>query len=416
LAWSARSAVGAALLAPASSSAELPPPPPPPQYYPYFALFSVSLEASGSYHEHYTNPGTGDEETVDFEFGLKREFTGIEWLSNMPAPTPGTEFAYLEQPGQEHLEASGSYEFVPGSGPLKGQAIHCAYFPKTSEPKPPLDDRNAGLLELIPAPEAALLGVRVSYPLGSSFVGRSGEEPCGEDSGVGTSGPANTDSGVQEAISHLRFFLVNGPGGSPETLTFSHPYSTDVDGDEVNLKDELTVKVEPQLLPPPIATPPKGPLEKLEPSTPITPPTTPPKPPVIQEPEVGANPPVITGGGGSPPKLHTGINAKCPKAGKPCTVTGVVEAELPAPRPARKADVSRKAKLRRVVLGKVSFPLAAGASKTVVITLSKAGAAFLGSHPGVRAKIAVTVSAPGATRASRTRTAKLRLPAARRHR
>jgi len=409
-------AVGAALLVPATSPAELPSTPP--EHYPYFALSSVSLEASGSYHEHYTVPQTGDEETVDFKFGLKREFTGIEWLSNMPAPTPGTEFSYLEDPGQEHLEASGTYEFVNGSGTLKGQAIHCAYFPKTSEPKPPLDDRNGGLLELTPAPEAALLGVRVSYPLGSSFVGRSGEGLCETDSGVGTSGPANTDSGVQEAISHLLYFLVNGAGGSPETLTFPHSYSTDVNGDEVNLQDELTVKVEPQLLPPPIATPPKGPLEKLEPITPITPPTTPPptKPPVIQEPEVEANPPVITGGGGSPPKLHTGIKAKCPNAGKPCTVTGIVEAELPAPGPARKADASRKkAKTRRIVLGKISFPLAAGASKTVVITLSKAGVAFLGSHPGVRAKIAVTVSA-GATRASRTRTAKLRLPTARRRR
>jgi hypothetical protein len=68
------------------------------------------------------------------------------------------------------------------------------------------------------------------------------------------------------------------------------------------------------------------------------------------------------------------------------------------------------------VLGKVSFHLAAGASKPVSITLSKIGVTFLRAHRGVRAKIAVTVTAPGAAMASRTRTAKLRLPTTHRHR
>jgi hypothetical protein len=183
----------------------------------------------------------------------------------------------------------------------------------------------------------------------------------------------------------------------------------------IRLSDEVIVKV--NLLdapPPPFGH--EGPAEQHGPSTPVPQPTKSEEPPRVLEPEVEADPPVVTGGGGSPTKMHTGITAKCPKTGKPCTVTGIVEAELPAPRPVRKASASRAGKVRRVVLGKVDFSLAAGASKPVSITLSREGVAFLRSHPGTRATIAVTVSAPGAAKASRTRTAKLRLPTPRRHR
>jgi hypothetical protein len=407
-------AAGSALLASASSAAE--PPPLPTEstlIYQYFALGAVSVEVNGSYSEHYTDP-EGDEEIVDFQFTESREFHQVEWRSSTPAPAPGGEVGYLEDSGQEHLEASGTFEFVNGSPGLKGQTTTCSYAPTSSEPHA-LDDPSGASIEIRPEQEAGLLFVRFSYPLAGNLITvKSGEELCEGHAGVGTSGEADKDAGYQEAVSRALAFLVTDT--APETLKFPNSYATTVDGDRVELNEEAVVKTEPPLLPPPIATPPKGPLEKREPSTPVPPPTTPPKPPVIQEPEVEANPPVITGGGGSPPKLHTGITAKCPPAGKPCTVTGIVEAELPAPRPAGKASASRKAKLRRVVLGKVSFALAAGASKKVVITLSKAGAALLRSHPGVRAKIAVTVAAPGAAKASSTRTAKLRLPAPRRHR
>ncbi len=236
--------------------------------------------------------------------------------------------------------------------------------------------------------------------------------PC--SGAVATSGEADKDPQFIEGTSPLVETAVDFESGQAEqTVTVPHSYSFDVDGDDaVDLKDVVVVKIN-RLPPPPPARGTEGPPEMRGPTTPITPPTTPPKPPVIQEPELEGNPPVVTGGGTSP-KLHTGIKAKCPKTGKPCTVTGVVEAELPAPRPARKAGASRSAKIRRVVLGKVSFVLAAGASRTVVITLSKAGVALLRSNAGVRAKIAVTVTEPGATKASRTRTTRLRLPAPRR--
>lgn len=165
-------------------------------------------------------------------------------------------------------------------------------------------------------------------------------------------------------------------GQAEQTITVPHSDSFEVNGDDIDLKDVVVVKI--NRLPPVRGT--GGPPETHGPTTPITSPTTPPKPPVIQEPEIEGNPPVVTGGGGSP-KLHTGIKAKCPKAGKPCTVTGILEAELPTPRPAHWAGLSRSAKIRRVVLGKVSFVLAAGASRTVVITLSKAGVALLRSNP-----------------------------------
>ncbi len=389
-------AAGAVVLAPSVSAAA-----PTPEYQ-YFALSSVSLEAHGTYHEHYTDPTTNDEETADLGFAIKREFTAVEWLSNAPAPSRATEFGYRDDAGTEHLEASGTYEFVNGSVGLKGQTTRCTYSAKTSEP-------FADLLEIETAPEEShILGVHVTVPLGSNVVARSGEEPCDIDPGVGTSGPAQSDSGVREAVSRLIYFLV----GAPETRTFPLSFSKVVEGDDVSLDDELTVKTEPQLLPPPIATPPKGPLEKIEPSTPITPPTTPPKPPIIPEPELGPEPPIVTGGGG-PPKVITGITTKCPKGVKECKVTGIVEGELPIGRRAQVAGVPRKPRVRRVVLGRVSFSLAGGAAKKVAITLSKSGAAFVRAHPGVRAKILVTVTTPGSASVARSRFARLRIPARR---
>ncbi len=401
-------AVAAALLAPASSLAvELPPPVP---EYEYYSLPEVSVEINGSYSERYTDP-EGDIEDVKFFFKITRGFEVVWWASESP-PTVSSRFGSSLHPGTVKLEASGTHETIFKDFPE--EPVLCEYSPLSSEPT---SEGAGGLVELKPNPsEPGHMTARASYPLSGAFVKATTTTPEFDCSGaVATSGDPSSDPRFLEATSPLVEAAVDFESGQAEqTVTVPHTYSFDVGADQVDINDQVVVKIN-RLPPPPPPRGTKGPPEQHGPSTPITPPGPAPKPPIIPEPELEPEPPVVTGGGG-PPKLHTGIKAKCPKAGKPCTVTGIVEAELPAPRPARTAQASRKAKIRRVVLGKVSFPLAAGASKAVVITLSKAGVAFLRSRPGVRAKIAVVVSAPGAATASRTRTARLRLSAAhRRH-
>ncbi|HXP36144.1 MAG TPA: hypothetical protein VN817_00125 [Solirubrobacteraceae bacterium] len=401
-------AVAPALLAPASSPADLPPPVP---EYEYYSIPEVSAEISGTYNERYTDP-EGDVENVNFSFTTKRGFEPTWWASESP-PTVRSTFGSSLHEGTVKLDAFGTHETILKDFPE--EPVLCEYAPLSAEPT---SEGAGGLLELKPHPsEPGHMTVRASYPLSGAFIKGTSETPEFECTGaVATSGEADKDPQFNEATSPLVEAAVNFDSGQAEqTVEVPHDYSFSVGADQVDIKDVVTVKINrlpPP--PPPLGTP--GPPEQHGPSTPVPPPTKPEEPPRIPEPEVEANPPVVTGGGGSPPKLHTGITAKCPKGGKPCTVTGIVEAELPAPRLTGKASATRKAKLRRVVLGKVSFTLAAGAEKPVLITLSKAGAAFLRSHPGVRAKIAVTVSASGATKVSKTRTAKLRLPAAHKHR
>jgi hypothetical protein len=409
----------APLAVPASSAAiELPPPP---VEYPYYTIPSVSVEVHGSYSEHYTTPGTGDLEEVDFHFGITRYYSDIEWWASTSPPSTGSQLGFLMRPGPDKLEASGTYRDVHGPGPLAGQSFECLYSPKSAEPIPPESAGIfGGLIEMKPNPEVAgAMSVKFQYPLSSSLitVAPAAEgELCESVKAVGTSGNPGQEGAYLLALIPLDFYSVNNESGAAEqTFKFPHSYSGTVEGDQVDLSDEAVVKVD-RLPPPPPPRGSEGPPEQHRPSTPVPQPTKPEEPPHIPEPEVEANPPVVTGGEGSPTKLHTGITAKCPKAGRPCTVTGIVEAELPAPRPARKAGASRAGKLRRVVLGRVSLPLLAGASKRISITLSRAGMAFLRSHPGVRARIVVTVSASGAIEASRTRTAKLSLPKSHKHR
>ncbi len=398
-------AAGSALLAPASSATELPPPP---IEYPYYSIPEVSVEINGSYSERYTDP-EGDIEDVKFFFKIKRGFEPTWWASESP-PTVSSTFGSSLREGPVKLEeAFGTHETIFKDFPK--EPVLCEYSPLSSEPA-------GDLIELKPNPnEPGHMTVRASYPLSGAYVKASTTTPEFNCSGaVATSGEADKDPQFNEATSPLVEAAVNFQSGQAEqTITVPHKYSLDAGEDQVDLSDEVVVKINRlPPLPPPLGT--KGPPEQHGPSTPVPTPTpTPKEPPHIEEPEVEANPPVVTGGGGSPPKLRTGIKAKCPQAGQRCTVTGVVEVELPAPRPARKAQASRRAKAIRVVLGKVSFPLAAGASKPVVITLSRSGLEFLRSHPGVHAKIAVTVTAPGAARVSRTPAANLRLPAPHRH-
>jgi hypothetical protein len=262
--------------------------------------------------------------------------------------------------------------------------------------------------------------VSFGYPLAGDLIAVTPAEPedeeCEFHSGVGTSADPASDSEYLAALTPSdRFAIDQESAAAEQTFTFPHFYSNDIEGDQVQLKDEVVVKIDriPHLGPPPKEWE-SAPPTPIGPTTPIAPPTKAEEPPVIPQPEIEADPPVITGGG-PPTKLRTGITAKCPKAAKRCTVTGIVEAELPARRPAGNASASRAVRVRRIVLGRISFPLAAGKSKRVSIALSKAGVAFLRAHPGVRAKILVTVSAPGAAKASSTRSAKLHLPAPRKH-
>jgi hypothetical protein len=399
-----------------SAASEEPPLPSPSNLYPYYMIPSVSVEVTGSYTEHYTTPQTGDVEEVELLFKIARSYSKVEWSSSTSPPSAGSELGFSMQPTLDTLDAVGAYRDVHGPGPLAGQSFECIYSPKSPEPEfPSSAGFYAGVIEMTPyAQTPGTMSVKFQYPLSGSLItvipGAEGEL-CESVKAVGTSGTSLQGVEYLLALSPIDSYSINNESGMAEqTFKFPHSYSGTFEGDQVDLSDEVVVKANllfSDIPPPPFGH--EGPPEQHGPSTPVPQPTKPEEPPHVPEPEVEADPPVVTGGGGSPTKLHTGITAKCPKAGNPCTVTGIVEAELPAPRPARKASTSHAGKVRRVVLGRVSFPLAPGASKPVSIALSKAGVAFLRSHPGAHAKIAVTV-ASGAATASRTRTAKLRLP------
>lgn len=394
-------------LAPASSPAsELPPPPP--ITYPYYSLPSVTVEVHGSYNEEYEAPMTHDTEDIDFHFDLSRSYSDVEWWSSTSPPSAGSQLGFSMKPSNVKLDAIGTYRSA--SGTVKGET-DCAYTQKSSELESPTETPFGGLIEMLPNAEAAgNMTVRFSYPLAGNFVTVTGEE-CEFVKAVGTSGTFEQEGEeFREALSPIDLYGVDSTSGAAEqTFKFSHPYSHTVNGDTVDLDSEVIVKVD--RLPPLPPAGSGGPPEQHGPSTPITPPGPAPKPPIIPEPELGPEPPIVTGGG--PPKVITGITAKCPKGVKECKVTGIVEGELPVARRAAIAGASRKARARRVVLGRVSFSLAAGAAKKVAITLSKSGAAFVRAHPGVRAKIAVTVTAPGSASVGRSRVARLRIPARR---
>ncbi len=395
------------LLVPRADAAELPPPP---IQYPYYTLPSVSVEVHGSYSEHYEAPTTHDTEDIEFHFDLSRSYSDVEWWSSTSPPSTGSQLGFTMKPTNVELAAMGTYRSEESG---VGGKTECTYSQKSSELESSAEAPFAGLIEMRPNAEAAgAMSVRFSYPLAANFLAVGGEE-CEFVKAVGTSGTFEQESeAFREALSPVDLYAVDSTSGAAEqTFTFSHPYSHTVNGDTVDLSAETIVKVD--RLPPLPPTPGTGgPPEVRGPTTPITPPGPSPKPPVIPEPELGPEPPAVTGGGsGGPPKLTTGITAKCPSGVKQCKVAGIVEGELPIGRRASTASVSRAGrKVRHVVLGRVSFVLAGEARRKVTITLSKSGAAFLRAHPGVRAKIAVTVSAPGWVAVTRSRTARLRLP------
>ncbi len=407
---------GLALIPSTPSFAETPPPLPEPSYV-YEQFPSVAIEVQGTYTEHYTD-GLGDTEIADFNFQLKREFTSVTLGSGTSPPNPD-DLGIGFDAGPDHLEGTGTYEFVLHQENLEEPST-CDYLQKSTEPPPANGAPGIGLTELDYVPEQiGAMSVRFGYPLSGSLISVTAGNPedaelCSEHSGVGTSGDPSSDIEYLLALSPSNIFYVDLTSAQAEqTFKFPHSFSSNINGDQVDLKDEVVVKVDriPHLGPPKSEGGP--PPEQHGPSTPISQPTKS-EEPHVPEPEVEGNPPEITGGGGTPTKLRTGINAKCPKAEKPCTVTGIAEAELPAPRPSGKASAASKAKVRRVTLGRTVFSLAAGAHRSVSITLTRAGVAFLRAHPGVRVKILVGVSAPGFSKASRTRTAKLRLPNRRR--
>jgi len=76
------------------------------------------------------------------------------------------------------------------------------------------------------------------------------------------------------------------------------------------------------------------------------------------------------------------------------------------PRP--KGDSRR----RRVSLGRVRFSLQAGKRKTVVLTLSKRGAALLAAKRSLRASFTIALSGPNSARTELHRVLTLKLPAA----
>ena len=325
-------------------------------------------------------------------------------------------FGVLEEAAGDHLESSGTLQLVNGSGPLKGQVVNCTYSQSSTEPPSPGEPSDLfGLIELATNPEQpGMFTAKFHYPLSPGYVNvapaGSEDEQCEFFHSVATQGEPSHESGYDVAINPFDHVEVDFDSAAAEQIyKIPHSYAGSFDGDEVDLADEEVVKIDrlPDLPPPfPTGGPPPS---KIEPTTPIPGADAVERTATHRRTRSRREAPVL--GGGDPPKLHTGITAKCPKAIKACTVTGVITAELPVARHASAAR-SARAKARRVVLGRVSFVLAGGASRKVIVALPRSAVAFLRSHPGVRARIAVTVAAPGATKVSRSRTARSGFPGA----
>ena len=118
------------------------------------------------------------------------------------------------------------------------------------------------------------------------------------------------------------------------------------------------------------------------------------------------------GGGdnhGVPAKLKTGLRATCPTTTTGCEVAGALVASLPSAPGANKAS-GANAKQRKVTIGSTSFKLAAGASSTVTIALSRSGLALLRKDHHLPVSITVSVAAPGLASVKHSRALTLRLP------
>ena len=166
-------ALQAPLAAPAGSAAsEEPPLPSPSNLYPYYTIPSVSVEVHGSYTEHYTTPGTGDVEEVEFLFNIARSYSKVEWSSSTSPPSVGSELGSRCRSLPDRLDATGTYRDVHGPGPLAGQSFECIYSPKSLEPEfPSSAGLYAGVIEMKPYAETpGAMSVKFQYPLSGSLI------------------------------------------------------------------------------------------------------------------------------------------------------------------------------------------------------------------------------------------------------
>jgi|GEM_PF-4324567 len=358
----------------------------------------LDVELAGTYSEQLVEPG-GDIEEVSYEYDM-----ATEWGEVGRTGSGGLAF----ENETIRLHGSGNEIHTFEDNKIKGETVTCGYTTKAE-----VASGGGFRLHLV---SGEVLDVDTFIPLSGQYVKKTGGEQClGE--GVGTDGTP-TDQGFVAATEPVREVNLEG---CKRPIVLPIDYSEEPNGDNVDIHATLTITCMALLGPPQEVSPPAKSVEKIEPSTPIEPPVSPPHTPTEPKPiveEIGE--PIFGGGGGTggggkggkgrtPPKLKTGLRARCPASTTGCTVTGILLASVPGAPSAHKGSAAH-AKQRQVAIGSTTFKLAAGTSSPVTIALSRSGLALLSTRHHLPVSITVSIAAPGVASVKHVRALTLRLP------
>jgi hypothetical protein len=357
----------------------------------------VTAEYQGTYEEQYVD-AQGDNYFFVMSFDMTSKYD-LQWLSDGTLRTSNYREPVVKATGLMMIEVAKS-----GGGFFEPET--CDYSALSPLPGDNFPINRAG--------PAGQLDIDAFIPHGTNYLAETSAPTaynCSDDASLGTPGAPAGELTYDEGLAPIVEVNVrNDPNylqdvsskGSPVFGTGSY-----------SIEGSVRVTSEPGLSGP-SAPPPAKPVEKIEPSTPIEPPTAPPHTPTETKPiieEIG-EPIWGTGGGGQhgkPPKLKTGLRAKCPTATTGCKVTGILVASMPSAPGTLKAS-GTNAKQRDVTIGSTSFKLATGASSPVTIALSRSGFALLREDHHLPVSITVSVAAPGRASVKHSRALTLRLP------
>ena len=270
---------------------------------------------------------------------------------------------------------------------------------------------QGGRFPVLRAGPAGELDIDAFVPEGAQYLEEispgSQSYECEKDASIGTPGAPFDDPTFEAALKPIVTLNVATNPDYVQNVSAEGPLV----GGTGSYKIKGSVHVESEQIPRPAK-----PGEKDETNTPTAPPVSPPSTPTKKKPKVeviGAPILRVDGGGkhGLSAKLKTGVRATCPTTTTGCEVAGLLVASLPSAPGARKAS-GASAKQRDLAIGSTSFKLAAGASSTVTIALSRSGFALLRKDHHLPVSITVSITAPGLASVKHSRAFTLRLPVA----
>jgi hypothetical protein len=363
---------------------------PTPEYEAY-----VNATYQGTYEEHYVD-NQGDHYDFSLNFSMFSPYD-LQWMSN------GT-LQNLSNLAPVLKEADGrmTIEVAKAGG---------GFFPVETCNYLPLAIVTGGRFPVLRAGPAGELDIDAFVPEGAQYLEEISAESqsyeCEKDASIGTPGAPVDDPTFEAALKPIVTLNVATNPDYVQNVSAEGPLV----GGTGSYKIKGSVHVESEQIPRPVK-----PAEKDETKTPIVSPVSPPSTPTKKKPkvEVIGAPILRVGGGGKhglSAKLKTGVRATCPTTTTGCEVAGLLVASLPSAPGARKAS-GASAKQRDVAIGSTSLKLAAGASSTVTIALSRSGFALLRKDHHLPVSITVSVTAPGLASVKHSRAFTLRLPVA----